>query len=66
MWTKIVYYYSRVPNKRVGWNKRVGGKILEKVINVQVGINVQEGNFGKIYEVFQLESWCRRLIMSSK
>ena len=26
--------YSRVPNKRVGWNKRVGGKILEKVINV--------------------------------
>ena len=26
--------YSRVPNNRVGWNKRVGWKLLPKIINV--------------------------------
>ena len=26
--------YSRVPNKRVGWNKHVGRRKMEKLINV--------------------------------
>ena len=41
--TKCVY--SRLLNSRVGWNKHVGGKILVKLINVVVGINVLDGKF---------------------
>ena len=36
--------YSSVPNRRAGPNKRAGGKILEKKINVQDRIDVQ-GDF---------------------
>ena len=39
--------YSRLLNKRVGWNKRVGEKKLGNTINVVVGINVLVGKFGK-------------------
>ena len=37
--------YSGVPNKRVGWNKCVEGKIMGKSINMLDGINVLVGNF---------------------
>ena len=38
--------YSSVPNRRVGRNKRAGGKILRKhYVNVQDGIEVQIENF---------------------
>ena len=40
--------YSSVPNKRVGWNKHVGGKIMRKLINMLDGINVLVGIFGNI------------------
>ena len=43
--------YSSVPNKRVGWNKRVGRKFSENSINVLVLINVLVGNFGKSTDV---------------
>ena len=33
--------YSSVPNRRAGPNKRAGGKILPKTLNVQVRIDVQ-------------------------
>ena len=33
----LIFKYSRVPNRRVGSNKRVGGKIEES--NKQVGWN---------------------------
>ena len=36
--------YSSVPNRRVGRNKRAGGKILKKTLNVQDIIDVQGGN----------------------
>ena len=36
--------YSSVPNRRAGPNKRAGGKILEKKINMQDRIDVQ-GDF---------------------
>ena len=38
--------YSGVPNKRVGWNKHVGGKIPRYLINMLDGINVLVGIFG--------------------
>ena len=41
---------SGVPNKRVGWNKHVGGKFLRNVINVLDGINMLVGIFGKSYK----------------
>ena len=37
--------YSSVPNRRVGRNKRAGGKILEKTLNVQAKIDMHRGNF---------------------
>ena len=37
--------YSSVPNRRAVRNKRAGGKILKKTLNVQYGIDVQGGNF---------------------
>ena len=37
--------YSSVPNRRVGRNKRAGGKILRKTLNVQDGIDVQGEHF---------------------
>ena len=33
--------YSSVPNRRIGPNKRAGGKILKKTLNVQDRIDVQ-------------------------
>ena len=41
----IFFTYSSVPNRRVGQNKRAGGKILKKTLNVQDGIDVQGENF---------------------
>ena len=38
--------YSGVPNKRVGWNKHVGGKISQKLINMLFLINMLVGNNG--------------------
>ena len=37
--------YSSVPNRRVVRNKRAGGKILKKTLNVQARIDVQGENF---------------------
>ena len=37
--------YSSVPNRRVGRNKRAGGKILKKTLNVEDIIDVQGGKF---------------------
>ena len=34
-------YYSSVPNRRAVRNKRAGGKILKKILNVQDRIDVQ-------------------------
>ena len=38
-------YYSSVPNRRVGRNKRAGGKILKKTLNVQTKIRPCRGEF---------------------
>ena len=40
--------YSRLLNKRVGWNKHVGGKKLGNTINVVVGINMLVGKSNKV------------------
>ena len=37
--------YSSVPNRRAVRNKRTGGKILKKTLNVQDRIDVQGENF---------------------
>ena len=37
--------YSSVPNRRVGRNKRAGGKILKKTLNVQTQIRPCRGYF---------------------
>ena len=37
--------YSIVPNRRVGQNKRAGGKILKKILNVQTQIRPCKGDF---------------------
>ena len=37
--------YSSVPNRRAGRNKRAGGKILKKTLNVQDRIDLQGENF---------------------
>ena len=42
---KRLNLYSGVPNKRVGWNKHVGWKISQKLINVLFLIKVLVGNF---------------------
>ena len=42
-----VFVYSRVPNRRVGWNKRVGGKIPGNLINKLDGIKELVGNCTK-------------------
>ena len=39
--------YSHVFNKREGWNKRGGGAKVAKLLNVQVGIDVEGGIFWK-------------------
>ena len=39
--------YSRVPNKRDGWNKRDGRKKIANLINVLDGINVMVGKIKK-------------------
>ena len=47
--TDCVYVttYSYLSNSRTGWNNRTGGKVFEKLINVQDGINVQVGKWLK-------------------
>ena len=42
---KIVSRYSSVPNRRIGPNKRAGGKILKKTLNVQTQIRPCRGDF---------------------
>ena len=39
--------YSHLFNKRGGWNKGGGGAKNDKSLNVEVGINVEGGFFGK-------------------
>ena len=34
-------HYSHLSNKRKGWNKHGGGTKIAKLINVEVGINVE-------------------------
>ena len=40
---KVLVMYSSVPNRRAVRNKRAGGKILKKTLNVQGRIDVQGG-----------------------
>ena len=46
---QVQYYvtYSHLFNKRGAWNKRGGGAKLAKLLNVELGINVEGGIFGK-------------------
>ena len=48
-YSKVIYpkYYinKSVPNRLAGRNKRAGGKILKKTLNVQDRIDVQGGKF---------------------
>ena len=39
--------HSHLFNKREGWNKRGGGAKVAKSLNVEVGINLEGGNFGE-------------------
>ena len=39
--------YSHLSNGRGGWNKRGGGAKVAKSINMEVGINVEDGIFWK-------------------
>ena len=39
--------YSHLFNKRGGWNNREGGAKVAKSLNVEAGINVEAGFFGK-------------------
>ena len=41
--------YSRVPNKRNGWNKHDGWNFHSKSINMMVLINVMVGNSLKMF-----------------
>ena len=41
----LLIRYSSVPNRRIGPNKRAGGKILKKALNILDRIEVQGGNF---------------------
>ena len=43
----IVGKYSHLSNNRGGWNKRGGSAKVAKLINVEVGINVEGGIFWK-------------------
>ena len=43
-WDLFIKYPS-VPNRCAGQNKRAGGKILKKAINILDRIEVQGGNF---------------------
>ena len=45
--TEISPIYSHLFNKRGGWNKRGGGAKVAKLLNVEVGINVEGGIFWK-------------------
>ena len=39
------FVYSHLSNKRGAWNKRGGGSKFAKLLNVEVGINVEAGIF---------------------
>ena len=39
--------YSHLFNKRGAWNKHGGGAKVAKLLNVELGINVEGGMFGK-------------------
>ena len=45
MFTLLTVKYSSVPNRRVGQNKRAGGKILKKTLNVQTQVRPCRGDF---------------------
>ena len=40
----ISIHYSHLSNNRGSWNKRGGSAKVAKSINVEVGINVEDGN----------------------
>ena len=44
---RLSFWYSSVPNRRAVRNKRAGGKILKKTLNVQDRIDVQGGIFSQ-------------------
>ena len=46
-WISSYLRYSRVSNRRVGWNKGVGGKIAGNLINKLDGIKELVGNCTK-------------------
>ena len=46
-WSPKFLGYSHFFNKHGGWNKRGGGAKVAKLLNVQVGINVEGGIFWK-------------------
>ena len=50
-WHTVIHlhFYSSVPNRRDGWNKRDGRTFPSKSINVMVLINVMVGNFEKLF-----------------
>ena len=39
------FIYSHLPNNYEGWNKREGGAKVAKLLNVELGINVEAGLF---------------------
>ena len=43
-----LFIYSRVPNRRVGWNNSVGGAKMCFLINMLDGINMLEGQNVKL------------------
>ena len=45
--SKACQTYSHLFNKRGAWNKRGGGAKVAKLLNVELGINVEDGIFGK-------------------
>ena len=53
-------------NKRVGWNKCVGGKLLPDVINVQDEINVQVSNYLVVFSSIQAKTDKKKEIFDPK
>ena len=43
LYTAAVNTYSSVPNRRVGWNKHVGGNMVPNIIIMLDGINMLVG-----------------------
>ena len=54
--SSVRFKYSSVPNRRIGPNKRAGGKILKKTLNVQYEINL------KVRHLVKNTQMCRILV----